>query len=472
MDELIPITRIESFLDGIVNGSAVPDPETRIETFLAKIAGENVVTPEPITRIEVFLAKISGVDIPIPQPITRIEMFLAKISGEDIVPPNPITRIEMYLAKWAEGGSDPLNTFTGAIVRFLAKRAKPIVKLTANFTPIQGGTGDPSPTNIRPISGHTGCEVTREGKNLCPVAEDSRNPFMIWGAGQNDLKSAINSLPSGTYTITIKYKIVELPVSGSVSYGAYATKSGGTLIGYSVTTDNSPTVGKVYTVSKTFTLAEADVGTVTNFYMYCDNSSTHSGTTGRGLYNAYDFQIESGSTASDYEPYSGTTVSISFGTTVYGCQLTVNEDGSGQVIDDHYMVDLSTAGASAVMINGYPCVSVVVTSLKDSAKKTDVICSHLPFLGNTASDVKPFGIVNRTENYYNVSFCAPDLFTTVAEFRSWASANNVQMLAPLDTPITIPLTASQISTLVGTNTVWVNDATGDITIQAYGTAIT
>lgn len=31
------------------------EPITRIEQFLAKIAGANVVTPEPVTRIEWFL---------------------------------------------------------------------------------------------------------------------------------------------------------------------------------------------------------------------------------------------------------------------------------------------------------------------------------------------------------------------------------------------------------------------------------
>ena len=184
------------------------------------------------------------------------------------------------------------SIFTGNIIRFFSKYVKPLEMIKINLAPKQDFNGYEAPW---PPGGR---------KNLCPVAEDSRNPFTLWGAVQNDIKSAINSLAAGTYTITIKYKIVELPESNSVGYGVYATKSSGTLIGYSVSTDNSPTVGKVYTVSKTFTLAEADVGTVTNFYLYCDNSSTHSGTTGRGLYNAYDFQIESGSTATDFVPYS------------------------------------------------------------------------------------------------------------------------------------------------------------------------
>ena len=37
------------------------------------------------------------------EPITRIEMFLAKIAGADIVTPTPITRIEQFLDDWASG---------------------------------------------------------------------------------------------------------------------------------------------------------------------------------------------------------------------------------------------------------------------------------------------------------------------------------------------------------------------------------
>lgn len=36
----------------------------------------------------------------------------------------------------------------------------------AYFSPVQSGSGDPSPSNVRPISGWTGCEVHRTGANL------------------------------------------------------------------------------------------------------------------------------------------------------------------------------------------------------------------------------------------------------------------------------------------------------------------
>lgn len=37
------------------------------------------------------------------EPITRIETFLAKIAGTDIVTPEPVTRIEQFLDDWANG---------------------------------------------------------------------------------------------------------------------------------------------------------------------------------------------------------------------------------------------------------------------------------------------------------------------------------------------------------------------------------
>ena len=106
MSELTPITRIESYLDAIVNGGTPPlESVTRIENFLDAIYNGTVSQITPVTRIEMFLAKISGQSVTLPHPITRIELYLAAIAGETVVlPETPITRIEMYLADWVGGG--------------------------------------------------------------------------------------------------------------------------------------------------------------------------------------------------------------------------------------------------------------------------------------------------------------------------------------------------------------------------------
>lgn len=42
--------------------------------------------------------------MPTLEPITRIETYLAKIAGANITTPEPVTRIEQFLDDWANGG--------------------------------------------------------------------------------------------------------------------------------------------------------------------------------------------------------------------------------------------------------------------------------------------------------------------------------------------------------------------------------
>ena len=57
-------------------------------------------------------------------------------------------------------------TLTGPVVSFSTFRSAPLLALTAAIAPIQSGTGDPSPDNVRPITGRTGTTVTHTGKNI------------------------------------------------------------------------------------------------------------------------------------------------------------------------------------------------------------------------------------------------------------------------------------------------------------------
>ena len=53
----------------------------------------------------------------------------------------------------------------------------PLNDLTVNIEPVQAGSGDPSPTNVRPISGWTGCNIhvspTTTGGTVYPVSWES-----------------------------------------------------------------------------------------------------------------------------------------------------------------------------------------------------------------------------------------------------------------------------------------------------------
>ena len=42
--------------------------------------------------------------MPTLEPITRIETYLAKLAGANVTTPEPVTRIEKFLDDWANGG--------------------------------------------------------------------------------------------------------------------------------------------------------------------------------------------------------------------------------------------------------------------------------------------------------------------------------------------------------------------------------
>ena len=44
--------------------------------------------------------------------------------------------------------------------------------LKAYIEPVQSGSGEPSPSNIRPISGWTACNIGDHGKNVIPLTVD------------------------------------------------------------------------------------------------------------------------------------------------------------------------------------------------------------------------------------------------------------------------------------------------------------
>jgi len=61
----------------------------------------------------------------------------------------------------------PVDTASGAIATFADGADDiPVKSLVVNIDPVQSGSGDPSPDNVRPISGWTGINLTCNNKNI------------------------------------------------------------------------------------------------------------------------------------------------------------------------------------------------------------------------------------------------------------------------------------------------------------------
>ena len=87
------------------------------------------------------------------------------------------------------------------LVSFKSAARVPIDSLKVHFKPIQEGTGDPSPENVRPITGWTGVEAYETGKNL--ISSDSE-----W--------CAFKCYPMNGVLVGASYNTIAIPVPAGI----------------------------------------------------------------------------------------------------------------------------------------------------------------------------------------------------------------------------------------------------------------
>lgn len=228
-----------------------------------------------------------------------------------------------------------IETANGSIATFQTDMVGKLKECKIYFEPIQEGSGDPSPDNVRPITGWTGCEVTRCGKNFLklPRSVDAGDVGLNFG-GWNKSKLSNNAYSAYNNYTYVSFEFInnsgvsvtkadwtniqglDLPCSikgGELNYRLSYSASGkhprlgrawfnkdGERIGY----DTNTLDGKVK-------FPESASWCVHRFAPWSANSTT--------IFN--NIQLELGDTATDFEPYQGTTIPIDWtdeAGTVYG----------------------------------------------------------------------------------------------------------------------------------------------------------
>lgn len=335
------------------------------------------------------------------------------------------------------------ETATGNPATFNTNAIAPMEVLIP-FAPVQSGIGDPSPENIRPISGWTEAKITRTGKNLFDsVRLLYKTGKGINGSGEETTNTNYNTykevLPIGTYT----FSVTESNTSANKTLRVYTYDSNDSpLQGFAVmyTDDGRKSV-------------EFTVDAQTAYVLFSARTSTS------------DMQVEIGSIATDYSVSSMNEYTITFPSdagTVYGGTLTVNNDGTGTLVVDkgYTTVNDKTWEYDAT----YTRFRTAVSGIKrGSTRKIPFICSAFVSIddGRAISDVPDNSIyaAGTSDAIYikNTTYTDATLFkTTFAD---------VQIVYPLETPVTYQLTNQQvIETLMGLNNVWSN-TTGDITVM-------
>lgn len=241
------------------------------------------------------------------------------------------------------------------------KLNEPLKACTVDINPVQSGSGTPSPSNIRPISGWTEANVTVAGKNLCNIGSASftryeRYPLL---------------LPSGTYTLSST--ITSTDTDGNDCYFGIYDTSGSLLIGTRLTRNDR--------TSYTFTLSSNS----SYIILYAGHNSSQSIGDDATWAN---IQIEIGSTATTYEPYNDTTYNIEFEDsgsplTVYGGTLdTVSgvltvTDGyiasyNGETLPSTWISDRDVYASGTTPTTGAEVVYKLATPTEVSLTPTEI----------------------------------------------------------------------------------------------------
>ena len=359
---------------------------------------------------------------------------------------------KLIFAKTAAAGAALAeDTATGNPLTFLTDLAKPLKSLLIPFTPVQSGTGDPSPSNVRDIVPWEGLTVKRGGKNLLNVASENVDRASgtytytegaihteVVGAGNSGYVVFKQKFPAGTYTLSCS-------ASGGVAYANLLL--------------DIPVSGWEYVSYYGGYVKAAPTGVVT----IAANSDFHIGiilkTGTAGTAGTIDaIQLEIGSTATAYSPYvSIAETDISFPSPVYGGTLDVvsgvlTVDWIGETYD-------GSEDESWNVENGNNFYIMTPSTFPRNTTDSVMICNTAKSMGSISS----VGSCKITASgNFNIKIGSLIDVSTVEGFKTWLSTNNVQVVVKLAEPQTVQLTGEQITALKGDNTLW-SDANGQMT---------
>ena len=366
---------------------------------------------------------------------------------------------------------------TGGIVSFNT-HVPQVLGVAVPLSPVQAGTGDPSPENIRPITGRDGVTLWRTGKNLAPpgyLVETITNGVTITPTangikvvGTSTGRFALNLMSIRTqdrHIPLVKGEKVtfSLLINGDISgletpfVGYYANNAYGGNIGQ---LSESNEYKRTWTVAQKY--ADANDSYV-RAYAYIPNNTVCNFEIG--------FQMEISDKASEYAEYSGESFPFTFPDTVYGGRL---EPAAGRVVVDRAMVTFDgTQPDSQFSLSKYPDSNPLRSRISwagiyaaNGGKIGGKYISDT-LVGDTEYANVPliWHVANSSALYARMFIGVPPTITTVADWQSYVTQNPISVIYELADPIVIPLTPAEIRALMGENNVF-SDA-GDVEVEFW-----
>lgn len=339
----------------------------------------------------------------------------------------------------------------------------PVKSLSVAITPIQSGTGDPAPDNIRPITGWSAANVTRTGENLFG-GNLMRDGVLASMASATDYPDDRYVSFASNATVTQRITVasgIEGKFKENTQYTfimtVYKTTGINANLRINYTDGTYTSIGGAVAGSKTMTLTVSSANKTVASLSKQNNAGTTS------LYYDESGIFEGVLTAADFEPYLGTTYTIPFGQTVYGGTLNV-KTGVLTVTHLKTTIDENTDFSIRTSTVCRHTLSSPYTKVRFGGSYA--LCDRLnPTTASGYDDVANGYIAtlntsgDATSSY--VMWKVNDSITTKEQMITWLASNPLTVITELATPTTVQLTPTEVTTLLGTNNIWAD--TGDIT---------
>ena len=342
----------------------------------------------------------------------------------------------------------PQDQVSGSVANFPdGSDGYPIVEGIFGIVPNQEGTGDPSPSNVRPISGFTGMNVIRCGKNLFNKDSSNiqNNKYIYPNGSISDLSGWMISAP--------------IPLRQGISYYSNSLMAGGSQAGCNIYNRNG-------VLKRTLTI---DPNTALSFTAQTDEDYILLSVR-KGNDEYLTAQFEEGSTATSYEPYQGVTISVTWADSagnVYGGYYnsktgTLLKTWSGIYFDGSSTVfSVNLHGGSGLYY------TAVVNPLPQKGVNSTSTFPHIisdKFLGATGVAL---GHTYITGSGLILIAVLPDqTITTPAAATQWFADNPTYFIYELADPIAYQLTPQELTTLLGTNNIYCDTGDSDIKYRA------
>lgn len=388
------------------------------------------------------------------------EVIAARTDSDGVTHADLKTRLNTAEAQIKEDlkGKAPAiyNTSDDAEVVTFADGADdmPMKSVVLKLVPHQEGSGDPSPDNVRPISGYTAVNVTRLGKNLIEPPDRvvtqtiQRKTFVKNPDGSIVVTNTQKTGTTGSTNILYNVGVLYLPKGVPLSASGWIEGKVQVRICYALA--DNVTHEWVDATAQNVTIPEDAVTSWARVSVFGTIEPFEAVT----VYPMIRLASISDST---YEPYQETTYPITIPSsagTVYGGELDV---ANGELRVTWALVDLGTLTWTYNASNSQFYSNVVNNALSTSAEvDAPVFCTKYPY------DRRPYGsysaehtrgLIDRMVYVVTTATTDTDVFKN--------SVNGTYLAYTVATPTEITLDPVTIKTLLGSNTIWM-DADGTI----------